>query len=800
MILNSSGVKIESSGVESTANFAIEGNQAMFDILTSRIYDKPIHAVIRELSTNAVDAHIASNKADVPIHVTLPGEDECLYIRDFGNGLSHEDILNIYTKIGKSTKSNSNEYNGCFGIGSKSPFAYTDSFNVNAYDGKTKRIYVMAKDEEQLTANLIGTFECDEPAGLEIQIPVKASDAMAFHRAAKEIYPLFEVMPVFVNLINSEACKQINTEQFQADGYCFHHGHISTTRSIFVVMGNVAYPVEFNTGDNPYAVDLSYSLTRGYGNVYLYAPIGSIVINPGRERLSYKKNTNAKEFIESAMEKVYASCLEKMKAIYNSTSYPNLFAKTNALGSYWNDSETIAGVSAGILKHYPNEPVLKHVDYEFTIRTRFLKIITFNKQKYASISYCKEFHDTKFNKSFEKRIRTSSVTPSTKSVFVSYTATEDNEENLANTEYLTKRLLYVFRDTITSYMYNFFFVRKEDCDALVKELQFSDPSTYDVLDFDELIEFKHPRQPRSANKPVLSGNISGRYYIRGHYNNSHGYFGYQYDFDLAKTTNKIYYAVVDRSKVLVTDDAFPYVVKNREQTLRILDACSEFLNTVVVNQPVTVSSIEILTISKTEQKKLNNNPNFINVVDLFIEQGAFNSEEYRELRKKQKTYAEYLGNLVLPTSKSGISLSRLKFIENANITPELTKLSRQVTKKYVKYSAIVAEVEKSLHGYTNNHEKLKWLVERLEIKDEELNTENPYLENNVKMWEKFKNKLSSAVNKDSGKLKNRINYYFFKIGQSSYPDSQSIYKDMFKLYNETKTKEKEKVSVSNRSC
>ena len=60
----------QSSHLETSNNvlandFSIEGNASMFQMLISDVYNNPIQAVIREWSTNAIDACVESNK---PIH------------------------------------------------------------------------------------------------------------------------------------------------------------------------------------------------------------------------------------------------------------------------------------------------------------------------------------------------------------------------------------------------------------------------------------------------------------------------------------------------------------------------------------------------------------------------------------------------------------------------------------------------------------------------------------------------------------------------------------------------------------
>src|SRR5690349_8174125 len=86
------------------------------DVLINLYSDKEM-AVIREYSTNARDSHIEAG-VDRPIEVTTPsGLSFFLRIKDYGVGLSKEDIIKIYSKYGASTKRYTNKQGGMLGLG-----------------------------------------------------------------------------------------------------------------------------------------------------------------------------------------------------------------------------------------------------------------------------------------------------------------------------------------------------------------------------------------------------------------------------------------------------------------------------------------------------------------------------------------------------------------------------------------------------------------------------------------------------------------------------------------------------------
>jgi len=89
-------VKIGNFG--ETGVFNIQASAKAFKILSDGLYTDKIQACIRELSCNAYDSHVAAGKADVPFKVHMPTILEPFFsVQDFGLGLSHDDIMHLYT-------------------------------------------------------------------------------------------------------------------------------------------------------------------------------------------------------------------------------------------------------------------------------------------------------------------------------------------------------------------------------------------------------------------------------------------------------------------------------------------------------------------------------------------------------------------------------------------------------------------------------------------------------------------------------------------------------------------------------
>ena len=162
------------SNVGAIGEFRIRNSAKAFSILSSGLYSNKIRAIIRELSCNAVDSHVAAGKESTPFDIHLPNSLEPWFsIRDYGTGLSHDQVTNIYTTYFESTKTDSNAFIGALGLGSKSPFSYTDNFTVTANKDGSKRIYTAFINEQGVPSIALMTDnDTDEPNGVEVQFSV----------------------------------------------------------------------------------------------------------------------------------------------------------------------------------------------------------------------------------------------------------------------------------------------------------------------------------------------------------------------------------------------------------------------------------------------------------------------------------------------------------------------------------------------------------------------------------------------------------------------------------------------------
>jgi len=250
-------IDTHSSGVRSASGFTIAQTSKMFKILSDSLYSDKVMAVIRELSTNAYDSHISAGNKN-PFKVTLPtAANPNFSVRDYGTGLSQEDMENLYTTYGASNKNDSNDFVGCLGLGSKSPFAYTKSFTTSSYFNGKKYTYVASIDDSGVPAlNLFNISDTDEANGLEISFAVKQYDFNEFSSKAIRVFHYFKMKPIIEGGVNpslkdhaySNKNIVISGEGWRVcrlanDTNKFPNVHHHIDSGVIALMGNIAYPV-----------------------------------------------------------------------------------------------------------------------------------------------------------------------------------------------------------------------------------------------------------------------------------------------------------------------------------------------------------------------------------------------------------------------------------------------------------------------------------------------------------------------------------------------------------------------------
>jgi hypothetical protein len=276
------------SNVGEIGEFRIRNSAKAFNILSSGLYANKIRAIIRELSCNAVDSHTAAGKSETPFDVHLPNSFEPFFsIRDYGTGLTHDQVTSIYTTYFESTKTDSNAFIGALGLGSKSPFSYTDNFTVTAVKDGRKGIYTAFINEQGVPSiALMMEEETTDPAGVEVRFAVNERyDFDKFRQEARYVYEYFKLRPV----ISGNADFGFKDPSYKEENIIpgVHYSGEGHSRNSYAIMGNIKYPIEVPNADKALG-NLHSLLSCG---LVMEFNIGELDFQASREGLSYIPET-----------------------------------------------------------------------------------------------------------------------------------------------------------------------------------------------------------------------------------------------------------------------------------------------------------------------------------------------------------------------------------------------------------------------------------------------------------------------------------------------------------------------------
>lgn len=323
--------EIESSGTTRKSMFSIKNTKKSFEILSSGLYSDKPGAIVRELSCNGADSHTAAGKSTLPIEIKLPSFlEQTFYVKDFGTGMSDiqvrgyfadfdindepvgdkyeleagelennrrsaagEKLLKqfggVYNTYFESTKTESNDYIGQLGLGSKTPFSYASTFMVESRFDGVRTLYSCYKDEDGMPAITQMSREAyTDDTGMTISMAVRKDDIDKFTAAAKRQLMYFKPVPKVVG--NASFAPHTVRHLVQGSAwkvrYADYYAHMS---GAYVVQGFVSYPIDkerlLENGLTGIAAKLAET------DIDMYVPIGAVEVAASREALSYDKRT-----------------------------------------------------------------------------------------------------------------------------------------------------------------------------------------------------------------------------------------------------------------------------------------------------------------------------------------------------------------------------------------------------------------------------------------------------------------------------------------------------------------------------
>lgn len=362
-------VKVESNftGTDVYVTLDTESQPHLMSLFTD-MYENRIEAVAREYMANALDAHSSVGQTR-PIEVYLPTALMPVFrVKDCGPGLDKQDIIDVISKYGASTKRDTDDQDGCLGLGCKSALTYSTQFTYTGIKDGVKTIVLTTRDEDnRVKMTVKDPIPTDEPNGVEVSVPVKPGDADKFAEACKK---LMQYWPEGVALLNGQEVPKIERTQVITDDlflWCHDALHLNdgrhngyrrqdyAPRNLILVMGNIPYRVTDEQLKDAMG-ERSWQIPDWHTMV-AYIPMGSVHFQPSRESL--RDTTRTMDTIKSVLQTYEDNVVASMEREVNLCE-----TKHEALEKSIRLGQTFRGFPT---PKYKGEQIPEDFEYEGTV-------------------------------------------------------------------------------------------------------------------------------------------------------------------------------------------------------------------------------------------------------------------------------------------------------------------------------------------------------------------------------------------------------------------------------------------------
>lgn len=265
------------------ANISATDMHKLWDLLQNP-YKNPIGAIVREYVSNSFDAHaeadfiknndISSIRNEYSIyndisdeeilklkthlevfdndavHVKIAKDDSGWYwsTQDFGVGLSPSRVKDVFCSYLKSTKEDSDNVIGAFGIGSKSGLSYADIVYIQTRYNGIEYQYLLRKGEKMPRLDKISECSSTERNGTRIKIYIKQSrnrydrleleDGRFKEECKKQL--------AYFDNVYFDGCDVQNDYKILRGTHWIYNDSTDPFDGMHMCLGKVAYPIDWD--------------------------------------------------------------------------------------------------------------------------------------------------------------------------------------------------------------------------------------------------------------------------------------------------------------------------------------------------------------------------------------------------------------------------------------------------------------------------------------------------------------------------------------------------------------------------
>lgn len=286
--------------------------------LRDKIYSDKILAVVREYVCNALDEHKKHNvSAPVDFGLRSSSDDSLateFFVRDYAKGLSEHDIRNVFGMYFRSTKSNSNNQIGGFGVGSKAGHCYTDTFYIKSYFNGVCTMYVCALGGGNSGVPVGQILKVSESptleTGLEISLQIKNQDAGSFSNHCFS-FTRFCASPIVCHNFKDKSLPIVPERVISRNGFSFrvfNTPHFNGS-DLYLKMGDVSYCHTYFSSFLSRVSSLNKDLV-----MVVDIPIGKMSLPISRENFeSTPSNSRTLEEVRKTLVEIFEEDIESIK-------------------------------------------------------------------------------------------------------------------------------------------------------------------------------------------------------------------------------------------------------------------------------------------------------------------------------------------------------------------------------------------------------------------------------------------------------------------------------------------------------
>lgn len=296
-----------------TRAMGVSDDPMLMSMLSTGFYANPLRTMIQEVMFNAWDAHRMGDCLDKPIDIYID-DTTGLIIRDYGPGISDDDMHPVYCIYGASTKRKDKRQTGGFGLGCKSPFSYTESFTVTSHHNGVKSMYLVSRVSDDAEGKPGLTPLVSVPTtetGLLVTIPLESTDFRRTYRYIKDVLYLSGIKAqIHHEKEEGEYIPElVESREVKPAEYVMESRDDEHDKKVYAVYGGVRYEI---VEKEEYEQEFEFiSMISEIKSLYIGFAPDTLTPLPNREGLNMSQKT--KENIRVGLE----LCMERFQEVFD---------------------------------------------------------------------------------------------------------------------------------------------------------------------------------------------------------------------------------------------------------------------------------------------------------------------------------------------------------------------------------------------------------------------------------------------------------------------------------------------------